>query len=126
MVGMEGGGAVVGNAKLRCGGDGIHVGAQEDELPAIFAFLVLNHLADFVVAEFTAGIFQTVGGDHEHHMFGAFVFGGVLLGVTDLVDGFADRIQQGGAAAHKVFVFGDGGDPAQGDAVMQQLIMVIK
>ena len=42
------------------------------------------------------------------------------------MDGFANGVQQGGAAAHEVFLAGDGNDVVEGDAVVEQFILVIE
>ena len=80
-------------------GDRVDIRAEIDELPAALAFLVFNHPAHLFFVEFTTGVFHAVGRDYNDHMLGTFRFGGAFLGVADLVDGLAHRIQQRRIAA---------------------------
>ena len=50
---------------------GVHVGTEEQELPAVLLFFPLDHPADLLIAKPFAGVFQAVRGDDKDDLFGA-------------------------------------------------------
>ena len=89
--------------RLHC----VDVGSQKEELPSIFSLLTPDHLLDPLGRVAAAGIFHAVGGDDEKGMLRHILRPGILVNVSDVVDGSADGIQQRGAAPDIVFLSGD-------------------
>ena len=112
------GGAAFVDAKIPCGFDGVDVCPEEDEFPAVFFFLALDHFSDPFGGVFVAGVFVAVGGDDEEGLFRAIFFAGVLVDVSDVVDSSTDGVKEGGAAAGIVFLIGQGFDARERDAVV--------
>ena len=79
--------------------DGVNIGAEEEELPAIFALLMLDHLFNTGAIIATARIFHSIRRDDEQGVRRNIFLSRIPVDVTDVVDCAADRIQQGGAAA---------------------------
>ena len=100
-------GPVGADAEFGSGGDGIDVGSQKDEFPAVFKLLPLHHGIDPLVAVFLTSVLHPVSGDDEHHLLCPHFIAGIPLGIADLMDGLADGIQQGGRTADKVLLRGN-------------------
>ena len=82
----------------------VDVGAQEQEFPAVFFLLTLDHAPHPLVIVAAAGIFVAVGGDDEHGLFRHVLPAGVLVDVADVVDGAAHGVQQRRAATGEVLL----------------------
>ncbi len=104
----------------------VDVGSQEQEFPAVFLLLTANHGLNPVVAVAAAGVFQAVGGDDEEGLLRPVFLSGVLVDVSDVVDGPAYRVQQRGAAPDKVFLFRQGLDFLQRHPVVDHLNFVVE
>jgi hypothetical protein len=50
--------------------ESILIGSRKTELPAMLGLLTSNHAANLFQREFRAGVFLTVGDDHEDHKAG--------------------------------------------------------
>ena len=117
---------VLGDANGGGGADGVDVGAQEKEFPAVFFLLPPDHGPDPVGGVFPAGVLHAVGGDDEEGLFGPVLLPGVLVDIADVMDGAAHGIQQGGAAPDPVVLPGHGADLLQGHPVVDHIPFGIK
>ena len=59
-------------------------------------------MCNFIVRVCTTGIFHPVSGDDEDRFSRAVLFACVLVYVSNVMDGTADRVQQGGATANLI------------------------
>ena len=117
---------VRGNAQVACRLHRIHVGSQEEKLPAVLRLLPPDHFPYPLGRVAAAGILHAVSGDDEEGVLRYIFRTGVLVDVSDVMDGAADGVQQGGTAADIIFLFRDGLDLAHVYPVMEHLDMVIK
>jgi len=71
----------------------IHVGTEEQELPAVLLFFPLNHPADLLIAKPFAGVFQPVRGNDKDDLFGTLVLRQMALNVRHLLHAVANGVQ---------------------------------
>ena len=100
-------GAILVDAEVPCGFDGVDVCTEEDEFPAVLLLLAFNHLLHAFGGVLAARILVAVGGDDEDGLFGAVFVAGVLVHVADVVNCPADGVEERGAATGVVFLFGE-------------------
>ena len=98
------------NTEIPGGFDSVDICTEEDEFPAVLFFLALDHFLDPFGGVLVAGVFVAVGSDDEDCLFGAVFIAGVLVYVSDMVNGPADGVEEGGTAAGIVFFVGQGLD----------------
>ena len=108
--------------RLHC----VDVGTQKEELPSIFSLLTPDHLLDPLGRVAAAGIFHAIGGDDTKGMLRHILRPGILVNVSDVVDGSADGIQQRGAAPDIVFLSGNRFDLACLYPIMEHLGPVVE
>ncbi len=91
-------------------GFGVHVGGQEHEFPFVDVGLVFDAGADVGVGVELGCVFFAVGEDGDEDLVGAVGVGHGGQAFADAVDGFADGVVEGGAAAGYEGLVGEGGD----------------
>lgn len=125
-VGLEGGGVVAVDADAGGGGDGILVGAEEEEFPLIDVGLVADALLDFCPVVLGGGVFCAVGEDGDEDVAGAIGLGHGGEAGAEAVDGEADSIEQCGGATGLIGDGGEGGDLGDGEPVVEDVVAVIE
>lgn len=117
---------VRGNAQMACCLHRIHVGSQEEKLPAVLLLLPPDHFPYPLGRVAAAGILYAVSDDDEESALRNVFRPGVLVDASDVMDGATDGVQQGGTATDIVLLFRDGQDLAYVYPVMEHLDLVIK
>ena len=102
----------------------VDVGAEEEEFPVVGFLLSRHHFPHLVRGVAVAGIFITVGGDHEERPLRQVLRPDVFVDLLDVGDGLAERVDQGGAAADGVFLFRHCRDLPQVDPVVDDLALI--
>ena len=118
--------SVRGDAQMACRLHRVDVGPQEEKLPAVLLLLPPDHLLHLLSGVAVAGVLHAVGGDDEEGVLRHILGPGVLVDISDVVDGPADGVQQGGAAPDRVLLFRDGPDIAHLHPVVKHLAPVIE
>ena len=114
-----------GDAQGGGGGDGVLVGGEEDEFPALGA-LFADEVGDVEFGVFVAGVFMAVSedGDDDFAGFGFVRAGGE--GAGHFGQGAADGIEEGGAASGEEGGGGEVRDFGQGDGLVEDFVLVIE
>ena len=120
------GGAAGGDAEAGGLADGVDVGAEEDELPAVSLLLALDHVADLVEAVAAAGVLHAISDDDENGLLRDILLACVFVDVADVVDGATDGVEQGGAAADVVLGIRHGLDLVDLHAVVEDFGPVVE
>ena len=107
------------------GGDGVLVGGEEDEFPALRP-LFDDEVGDVLLGVFAAAVFMAVGEDGEDDVAGLLVVRTGGEGVGHFGQGAADGIQQGGAAPREEGAFREFWDVSEGDGFDGDLVLVIE
>ena len=84
--------------------DGVLVGAEEEELPAVFLLPFADHAKDLVAGIFAAGVLQPVGEDGEDHLLRPFFLLQGFVTCACLADAPADGVEEGGHSARYIRV----------------------
>ena len=114
------------NTEIPGGFDSVDICTEEDEFPAVLFFLALDHFLNPFGGVLVAGVFVAVGSDDEDCLFGAVFIAGVLVYVSDMVNGPADGVKEGGTAAGIVFFVGQGLDACKRNPIMEHFHFSVK
>ena len=104
----------------------VDVSPQEEKLPAVLFLLPLDHFFHLPGRIAAAGILHAVGGDNKKSVFRHILGPGVLMDVSDVVDGSADGVQQGGAAPDLIVLLSERLDLVELEAVVEHLHLGVK
>lgn len=103
LGGSEIDGSVPGDPEPLCLGEGIDVGAEVRELPAVLAGLMFDHAFDLGLAgragEFPGAVFLAVGYDHKNDVARALALRALAKLAANADDGSGDSVVQGRHAA---------------------------
>ena len=81
------------NTEASCLSGCIDIGAQKDKRPTVLFLLPLNHGFEPFVGVLAAGILHTVSSNHKQGLLGAILLTGMLMDISNMMDGTANRIQ---------------------------------
>ena len=80
----------------------VNVSTEEQKLPTVFFFLLLDHLLHFFAVVTAAGIFHSVRSDYKHCMLRDIFRSCVLMNISNVMNRTADGIQEFCASANRV------------------------
>ncbi len=123
---VAGHGAISRDAKALGLGNGVHIGADEQEFPLPAFPLLGDQRVHLLIGETAAGVFHAIGDDGDEGVLGLHGFSGFATRVDGFLNRHAHGVKQGCAAAHVVIPLRHGAHPADVDAVVQQLNVVVK
>ena len=86
-------GSVTADTITRSSFDGIYVCSDEQELPAVFLLLALDHLLDLCACVTVTCVLLSVGCNNEHRMLRHILGASILMNVSDVVNRTADGIR---------------------------------
>ena len=72
--------------------DGVNIGAEEEELPAIFALLMLDHLFNTGAIIATARIFHSIRRDHKQGVCWNIFLSRILMDIAKVMDRTANSL----------------------------------
>ena len=114
------------NAELRRRRNRVDIRAEEQEFPAEFVFLPLNHSADLLHRVAMAAVLHAIRDDDKQHLVRPILRSAVPLCAHHSVNGSSDGIQQRRAASHLVLPVGHRLHRANILPVVQHLVVRVK
>ena len=120
------GGVAGDDAQIRGGGNGILIRPKKEELPFVHFSLVFDHGGDLFPSVSLGSILKPIGQDRHDHLPRPLRFRRLLQPLAEPINGLADGVQQGGAAAGDVGVGVEPDGFRNGNVVHRDEIFVVE
>ena len=119
-------GTVGADAEMLCGLNGINIGSDEKELPAILFLLAFDHLFDFIARILVTGVFKSICSDDKHSVFRDIFGTSILVDVSNMLNCSADSINECSASSNIILFVSHRFNVGEFDSVVNDLVHIVK